>query len=60
MNLVRDEKTGALLNNDVTSLNKYKLERDRIRKMDLLSKEVKEIRKILNIVCERLDKIESV
>ena len=60
MNLVRDEKTGALLNNDVTSLNKYKLEREKKRKMDLLSKEVKEIRKILSSVCERLDKIESV
>jgi hypothetical protein len=60
MNLVRDEKTGALLNNDAISLNKYKLERDRIRKIDLLSKEVKDIRKILNSVCERLDKIESI
>jgi hypothetical protein len=60
MNLVRDEKTGALLNNDATSLNKYKLERDRIRKIDQLSKEVKEIRKVLISVCERLDKIESI
>ena len=59
MNLVRDEKTGALINNDVMSLNKYKLERDRVRKIELLSKEVKDIRKILNSVCERLDKIES-
>lgn len=60
MNLVRDEKTRALLNDDAISLNKYKLERDRIRKIDLLSKEVKEIRKILNSVCERLDKIERI
>jgi hypothetical protein len=60
MNLVRDEKTGALLNNDAISLNKYKLERDRIRKIDQLSKEVKEIKKVLSSVCERLDKIESI
>lgn len=60
MNLIRDEKTKALLNNDVMSLNKYKLERDRIRKIDSLAKEVKEIKSILNSVCERLDKIESI
>jgi hypothetical protein len=60
MNLIRDEKTRALLNNDVMALNKYKLERDRIRKIDLLSKEVKEIKQILHSVCERLDKIESI
>jgi len=60
MNLIRDEKTRALLNNDAMALNKYKLERDRIRKIDLLSKEVKEIKQILHSVCERLDKIESI
>ena len=60
MNLIRDEKTNALLNHDAISLNKYKIERDRVRKIDMLAKEVKEIRIILNSVCERLDKIESI
>jgi len=58
--MIRDEKTKALINNDVSALNKYKLERDRIRKLENLSKEVTEIKKILNSVCEKLDKIESV
>jgi len=58
--MIRDEKSKALINNDVSALNKYKLERDRIRKLESLSKEVTEIRKILNSVCEKLDKIESV
>lgn len=58
--MIRDEKTKALINNDVSALNKYKLERDRIRKLESLSKEVTEIKKILNSVCEKLDKIESV
>jgi len=58
--MIRDEKSKALINNDVSALNKYKLERDRIRKLENLSKEVTEIRKILNSVCEKLDKIESV
>lgn len=60
MNLVRDEKTRALLSNDIEALNKYKLERDRVRKIELLSKEVKDIKKVLTSVCERLDKIESI
>ena len=50
--MIRDEKSKALINNDVSALNKYKLES--------LSKEVTEIKKILNSVCEKLDKIESV
>jgi len=57
--MIRDEKSKALINNDVSALNKYKLERDRIRKLESLSKEVTEIKKILNSVCEKLDKIES-
>jgi len=58
--MIRDEKSKALINNDVSALNKYKLERDRIRKLESLSKEVTEIKKILNSVCEKLDKIESI
>jgi len=57
--MMRDEKTKALISDDVSALNKYKLERDRIRKLERLSKEVCEIKKILNSVCEKLDKIES-
>lgn len=58
--MIRDEKTKALINNDANALNKYKLERDRLRKIDILSKEVSEIKKILASVCEKLDKIESI
>lgn len=58
--MIRDERSKALINNDVAALNKYKIERDRIRKMEQLSKEVVEIRKVLSSVCDRLEKIESV
>ena len=58
--MIRDEKTKALLNSDIVSLNKYKLERNRIRKIESLSKEVREIKKVLTSVCERLDRIESI
>ena len=58
--MIRDERSKALINNDVAALNKYKIERDRVRKIEQLSKEVIEIRKVLSSVCDRLDKIESV
>ena len=60
INMIRDQKSKALISNDVAALNKYKLERDRIRKIENLSKEVREIKKVLTSVCERLDRIESI
>lgn len=57
--MIRDERTKALLNDDIASLNKYKIERDRVRRMEQLSKEMIEIKKVLSSVCERLEKIES-
>jgi hypothetical protein len=58
--MIRDEKTNALINDDVISLNKYKVERDKIRKMTQLTHEVKEIKTVLTSVCERLDRIEGI
>jgi hypothetical protein len=58
--MIRDEKTNALINTDIVSLNKYKIERDKIRKMTQLTYEVKEIKTILASVCERLDRIEGI
>lgn len=58
--MIRDEKSKALINNDVVALNKYKVERDRIRKIEALSKEIKDIRIVLSSVCEKLDRIESI
>lgn len=58
--MIRDDRSRALINNDIESLNKYRQERDRVRKIEQLSKEVVEMKKILNSVCEKLDRIESV
>lgn len=58
--MIRDERSKALINNDVAALNKYKIERDRVRRMEQLSKEMIEIKKVLSSVCDRLDKIESI
>ena len=57
--MIRDQKTNALINNDAASLNKYKMERERVKRIERLSVEVIEIKKVLSALCERLDKIES-
>lgn len=57
--MVRDEKTKALLNNDLEALNKYKMERRQVRKMEEIVKEMSEIKSILSSVCERLEKVEK-
>ena len=55
----RDPKTNAILNTDVAALNKYKQDRALHRKVESLSREVGEIKNLLNSVCDRLEKIET-
>lgn len=59
MNRRRDPKTSAILNTDAAALNKYKQERALHRKVESLSREVGEIKNLLNSVCDRLEKIET-
>jgi hypothetical protein len=58
--MIRDNVSRALVSNDVAALNKYKIERDRIRQVEQLSRDMIEVKKILCSLCERLDKTESV
>lgn len=58
-NLVRDERSNAILNTDVQSLNKYKAEKAFRKKVETLSKEVKDLKEMLEKVCEKLDQIEN-
>jgi len=55
----RDPLTNAVLNTDVAALNKYKMERQLHRKVTTLTKEVEVIKKTLERVCEKLEKIEN-
>lgn len=58
--MIRQKESKALVNDNIAALNKYKIERDRLRKIDQLSKEVTEIKAVLTSVCEKLDSIESI
>lgn len=58
-NLVRDQNSNAILNTDVQSLNKYKAERAFRKKVESLTKEVNDLKEMLEKVCEKLDKIEN-
>lgn len=58
--MIRDDISKALINNDVEGLNKYKMERERVRKIEQLSKEVSEIKSVLNLICEKISRIERI
>lgn len=58
--MIRDHKSKALINDNISELNNYKAERNKIRKLDMLSKEVSDIRETLSSICERLKKLESI
>ena len=59
MMLERDKHSNAIINSDVSALNKYKQDRALHRKVDALSKEVADIKQTLTRVCETLDKTEN-
>jgi len=58
--MIRDPMTKALLAEDAASLNKYKMDRKQSRELQRLSKELEEVKGILNHVCERIERIEKV
>lgn len=53
---IRDERTNAVLNTDIEALNKYKQERDQVRKIESLQKEVQEIKQKLNNLTSFIEK----
>jgi hypothetical protein len=54
--ITRDARSKAILNTDLESLNKYKKERDQVRKLELLSQEIKEVKEKLNYVLSIIEK----
>ena len=56
--LKRDEKSGAVLNNDFESLNKYKLLRDQGRKINMLQIELQSLKHDLSELRNILSRME--
>ena len=56
--MIRDPKSNALINNDVIALNKYKTERNQLRKMENMAKELDEVKTTLAHICEILNRID--
>ena len=50
--------SGGVVNTDSAALNKYKMERKLHRRVESLTKELDDVKSILNAVCEKLEKIE--
>jgi hypothetical protein len=57
--MIRDSRTNALINTDIQALNKYKAERNQVRKIEQLSKELEQIKVILCRVCETIERLEK-
>lgn len=58
-NLARHEESRAVINTDVVALNKYKQERALHRKIEQLSKDMVDVKRRLQNIDERLDRIEK-
>lgn len=59
MSFQKDEKTQAVLNTDVSALNKYKIERTYYRKVDNLTADILEIKRSLITIWERIEELEN-
>lgn len=57
--IYRDQKSNAIINNDVAALNKYKMERDSYRKVEKLSEELQDVKQTLSRLCDVIEKMES-
>lgn len=57
--LKRDSISGAIINNDASALNKYKVERSYYRKVDKLQDDILEIKRSIISIYERIEKLEN-
>jgi hypothetical protein len=58
-NFTRDNKTKAILNTDVEALNKYKIERTYYRKVDLIQKDIHDIKKSIVSIWAKIEELEN-
>jgi hypothetical protein len=59
MPIKRDPKSNAILNTDIESLNKYKVERSYYRKVDRLQQDLVDIKRSITAIYERIEKLEN-
>jgi hypothetical protein len=59
MPITRDPKSNAIINTDIESLNKYKIERSYYRKVDRLQQDLLDIKRSITAIYERIEKLEN-
>lgn len=57
--MIRDKISKALINNDLESLNKYKIERKKIQQIEILNKEIEKMKITIQNIFERIEKVEK-
>lgn len=57
--MIKDDKSGAVLNNDKESLNKYRLEKKYRNKVDRMNKDLEDIKECLSKICQKIKSLEG-
>jgi len=57
--MIKDDKSGAVLNNDKEALNKYKVEKKYRNKVDRMQDDLEEIRECLSKICQKIKSLEG-
>ncbi len=52
--MIRDERTKALINPDADALNKYKLERDKARKLLKIEKDIEYLKEKVEFILTKI------
>lgn len=55
--MIRDSNTKALLETDTIALDKYRMEKQRIRQIDQLRKDVSALQETVQRICNVIDRI---
>ena len=55
----KDPKTGGVINVDAEALNKYKIERKYYRRVEVLQKDIIEIKECIAALHQRIENLES-
>ena len=55
--MIRDANTNAVLSTDKTALDKYRMEKQRVRQMEQLRRDVADLQQTVSNICKVIDKI---
>ena len=55
--MIRDSYSNALLATDVKELDKYRMEKQRVKQIEQLRRDVADLQETVHNICQRIDRI---